>query len=119
MTKSKKSIFVQELYCRLFCNFQHIFHMYISLTFTQIFDLQSPFFYEATEMQTCLLKQQEIIFQPLQSGFSKSLYCLSLSWPIQGQSRQNGFFELALRDKYIPIIMVCYFLLLGNDPFNS
>ena len=46
---------------------------YVSLTFTQIFDLQSSFFYEATEMQTCLLKQPETIFQPLQSRYSKSL----------------------------------------------
>ena len=50
---------------------------YVSLSFTQIFDLESPFFYEATEMQTCLLKQPEIIFQPLQSGCSKLLYYLS------------------------------------------
>ena len=100
MTKSKKSIFVQELDCRLFYNFQHNFS-YVSLTFTQIFDLQSPFFYEVTEMQTCLLKQQKIIFQPLQSR-NPEIWEILLVQPV--------FMKCIMCPIYVPICKNLLFL---------
>ena len=81
-----KPMFVKELYCRLFCNFQHIFFNRNAYFLHKLLISKVFFFYEVTEMKICLLV---IVFAKAarnnisaSSKFMVKSIMLSLSWPI-------------------------------------